>query len=83
MPYEKIFLDYSVLGAISLILMGVSYSLFKLLLQEKDKRREDAEKYNDGLLEPVSILKRNGELQITLQQQVLTQLTSIGKVLKI
>lgn len=80
---ETTYLNYGVLGASVIVLGGFSYTILKLLLAEKDKRREDAERFNDGLLEPIKTLQKNGELQVTLQQQVLNTLGQIQKGLKI
>lgn len=72
-PNAEIFLNYGVLGAVTVILMLVSYTLFKLLMQEKDKRREDAEKLNNGLMEPIKQIKSNSETQITLLREFLNK----------
>lgn len=76
-PYAGTFLNYGVLGALTLILMLVSYTLFKLLIQEKDKRRDDAEKLSDGLMEPIKQIRENGETQITLLRQFLDKVKSV------
>ncbi len=73
-PYANVYLNYGVLGVTCIILMIVSYSLFKLLLLEKDKRRDDVEKFNIGLLEPIKQLGETSKIQITLQQQILEML---------
>ena len=55
-----------ILGALLVLSFIVIYALFKLLITEKDKRREDAEKLTTGLLEPIKQIKDNSETEITL-----------------
>lgn len=69
-PYAKI-LETSVLGALLLISLIAVYNLFKLLIAEKEKRREDAEKLNNGLLAPIREIQEQGKTQITLLRQFL------------
>lgn len=69
-PYSKI-LETSVLGALLLISLVATYNLFKLLVAEKDKRREDAEKLNNGLMKPIAEIQEQGKTQISLLRQFL------------
>lgn len=69
-PYSKI-LESSVLGALLLISLVVIYNLFKMLVAEKDKRREDAEKLNNGLMKPIQEIQDQGKTQISLLRQFL------------
>lgn len=73
-PYANTFLNYGVLGVFSILLIIVCYTLFKLLMEEKDKRRDDVDKLNNGLLDPIRQIKENSETQITLLRQFLEKI---------
>lgn len=80
-PAAQKLIESGVLGAL-LIVVGVASvivirTLFALLITEKDKRLADALKFNDGLLTPIDQIKKNGETQITLLQQVLQKFTKV------
>ena len=66
-----------ILGALLVLSFIVIYALFKLLISEKDKRREDAQKLTDGLLEPIKQIKDNSETEITLLRTFLDTVKKI------
>lgn len=76
-PGGDVFLNYGVLGAVCLISMTISYNLFKLLMEEKDKRKADADKLNSGLMEPIRQIRENGETQTTLLRQFLDKVSKV------
>jgi len=73
----KVVTQNGVLGAILVIFGIVIYSLFKLLMEEKDKRLNDVQEMSDKWTEPISQIKKNTELLNTLTQGMMNTMTQI------
>lgn len=70
-PLVKNFLDYGTLGIMLVITMTAIVFLFRLLMQEKEKRISDSKEVTENLMEPIKELKDQGQTQITLLRQFL------------
>lgn len=78
-PIGEILFDRGVLGVAAVVLGIVVYTLFKMLIIEKDKRLEDAKLREDGLMQPVKQLNENSTTQITLLRTILERIGAVGK----
>lgn len=70
-PFSEALLNYGVLGILTAILLWVVYTLFKMLMAEKEKRLEEAKAITTEIMGPIKQLQQTGETQITLLRQVL------------
>lgn len=70
-PFAEPLLNYGVLGILSGILIWAVYTLFKLLMAEKEKRIEEAKTITTEIMGPMKQIQEAGQTQITLLREIL------------
>lgn len=71
-PYLKNIAEYGLLGILLVLSLLGNWYFIKIIQHLNDQRVQDAKEISAKILEPLNIIKSNGELLISLFQKFLS-----------